>query len=106
LAALIFVAAYDVVENYALSPIVYKKTLGISALGQLVAVLFLGYHFGVTGAVLAIPLTATAQIVARALWPPAADAGAPPARAESGRDGAGPAAPSPREAPADGRAGD
>jgi putative heme transporter len=66
-AALAFVAAYDVVENYVVSPIVYRKTLGISALGQLLAVLFLGYHFGVVGAVLAIPLAATTQIVVRAL---------------------------------------
>ncbi|HEX9050802.1 MAG TPA: AI-2E family transporter [Anaeromyxobacter sp.] len=67
LAALAFVVSYDVVENYVVSPLVYRRTLGLSALGQLVAVLFLGYHFGVVGAVLAIPLAATAQILARAL---------------------------------------
>jgi predicted PurR-regulated permease PerM len=106
LAALTFVALYDVVENYTLSPIVFRKTLGISALGQLVAVLFFGYLFGLTGAVLAIPLAATAQIVVRALRPRARDAAAPPARAES-RDGASPAAHRAQpEAPADGRAGD
>jgi predicted PurR-regulated permease PerM len=65
LAALVFVAAYDLVENYVLSPIVYRKTMGISALGQLAAVLFLGYHFGVAGAVLAIPLVATVQVLFR-----------------------------------------
>jgi predicted PurR-regulated permease PerM len=65
------VAAYDVVENYVVSPVVYRKTLGLSALGQLLAVLFLGYHFGVAGAVLAIPLAATAQLVARTLVSPA-----------------------------------
>jgi hypothetical protein len=54
-----------------LSPIVYRKTVGISALGQLVAVLFLGYHLGVVGAVLAIPVAATAQITFRALRTPA-----------------------------------
>jgi predicted PurR-regulated permease PerM len=103
-ASLAFVGLYDVVENYALSPIVFKKTLGISALGQLVAVLFLGYLWGVAGAVLAIPLAATAQIVARALRPPATDAESPPARAEN-RHGASPTAHGPpREAPADGRA--
>jgi predicted PurR-regulated permease PerM len=71
-ASLAFVGLYDVVENYALSPIVFRKALGISALGQLVAVLFLGYLWGVAGAVLAVPLAATAQIVARALRHPAA----------------------------------
>jgi predicted PurR-regulated permease PerM len=106
-AALAFVAAYDLVENYVLSPIVYRKTLGISALGQLVAVLFLGYHFGVVGAALAIPLAATAQIVARALRSPARAAPAATACAETPRPGTGGAAHgAAREAPADGRAGD
>jgi putative heme transporter len=70
-AALAFVLAYDALENYVLSPIVYRKTVGVSALGQLVAVLFLGYHLGVVGAVLAIPIAATAQITLRALRTPA-----------------------------------
>jgi predicted PurR-regulated permease PerM len=105
-AALAFVAAYDVVENYVLSPIVYRKTLGISALGQLVAVLFLGYHFGVIGAVLAIPLAATAQIVVRAVRFPATDAPAPTAGAESRQDAARAAHRPAREAPADGHARD
>jgi predicted PurR-regulated permease PerM len=64
--ALAFVVSYDVVENYVVSPLVYRRALGLSALAQLVAVLFLGYHFGVVGAVLAIPLAATAQILGRA----------------------------------------
>ncbi len=110
LLALAFVAAYDVVENYVLSPIVFRKTLGISALAQLVAVLFLGYHFGVVGAVLAIPLAATAQIVARALRFRATDAAEPIARTDS-RQGAAPAARRPAsetpasETPADERSG-
>jgi putative heme transporter len=105
LAAVTFLAAYDVVENYVLSPIVYRKTLGISALGQLAAVLFLGYHFGVAGAVLAIPLAASVQIVTRAMLSPSADDGPSAARPE-GRapdiDARRPA----REAAADGRSGD
>jgi precorrin-4 methylase len=84
LEALAFVAAYDLVENYVVSPLVYRKALGISALWQLLAVLFFGYHFGVVGAVLAIPLAATVQIVSRALLSPATDPAAPPAR-PSGR---------------------
>jgi len=66
-----FLAAYDVVENYVLSPIVYRRTVGVSAFGQILAVLFFGYHFGVAGAVLAIPIAATAQIVVRTLRAPA-----------------------------------
>jgi AI-2E family transporter len=82
LAAMSFLAAYDVVENYVLSPIVYRRALGISALGQLFAVLFLGYHFGVAGAVLAIPLAATVQIVSRAILSPIADHASPASRPE------------------------
>jgi predicted PurR-regulated permease PerM/uncharacterized membrane protein HdeD (DUF308 family) len=67
LTAVAFIAAYDLVENYALSPLVFRRALGMSALLQLIAVLFLGYHLGLVGAVLAIPLTATAQILARSL---------------------------------------
>jgi putative heme transporter len=106
LAALAFVAAYDVVENYVLSPIVYQKTLGISALWQLLAVLFFGYHLGVVGAVLAIPLAATVQIVSRALLSQAANAAAAPsARAESRLEGPGTRPPA-RESPAEERSGD
>ena len=105
-AALVFVAAYDVGENYVLSPIVYRKTLGISALGQLVAVLFLGYHFGVVGAVLAIPLAATGQIVARTLRSPDVDPATPTAGAER-RPGAAHAPHEPAsETPESGRSGD
>ncbi len=105
-AALVFVAAYDAGENYVLSPIVYRKTLGISALGQLVAVLFLGYHFGVVGAVLAIPLAATGQIVARTLRSPDVDPATPTAGAER-RPGAAHAAHEPAsETPESGRSGD
>ncbi len=106
LAALAFVAAYDVVENYVLSPIIYRKTLGISALGQLLAVLILGYHFGVVGAVLAIPLAATVQIVFRALRSAATDRAATASRSESRLQGPDPVAHrSARESPADGRSG-
>jgi predicted PurR-regulated permease PerM len=71
LVSISFVALYDVLENYVISPLVFRKRLGVGALAQLVAVLFLGYHLGVTGAVLAIPLLATVQILVRALRSPA-----------------------------------
>jgi putative heme transporter len=105
LAAMSFLAAYDVVENYVLSPIVYRRALGISALGQLFAVLFLGYHLGVAGAVLAIPLAATVQIVSRAILSPVADHVSPATRPES-RSAAVDAQRPGREAPAEGPSGD
>jgi hypothetical protein len=83
--------------------------MGVSALNQLLAVLFFGYHFGVAGAVLAIPLAATAQIVVRALRSPAPDATAAPAARPEGRiQGASPRAhrPPSHEAPAGGHPGD
>ncbi len=101
LASLAFVAAYDVVENYVLSPFIYRRTLGISALGQLVAVLFLAYHFGVIGACLAIPLAATVQVVSRSLRTTAVRP-ATPARPES-RGLAGAQQPPGRDVPASGR---
>jgi hypothetical protein len=95
-AALAFLALYDLVENYLLSPIVYRKTVGVSAVGQILAVLFLGYHLGVVGAVLAIPLAATAQIIVRTLRSPADTtsprAGATPADSTGPRTPAEPAA--------------
>jgi predicted PurR-regulated permease PerM len=87
-AALAFVCVYDVAENYVLSPIVYQRTLGLSALAQLVAVLFLGYHFGVLGAFLGVPLAATAQIVVRALLHPAVPASREPLTGFRHRGGA------------------
>ena len=106
LASLAFVAAYDLVENYALSPLVYRRTLGISALGQLAAVLVLGYLFGVVGAVLAIPLEATARIVVRAFSsPPAAAAEASAERAGARRQGPE-AAPPAHATPAESHSGD
>jgi len=105
-ASLAFVAAYDLVENYALSPIIYRRTLGISALGQLAAVLVLGYLFGVVGAVLAIPLEATARIVVRAFAsPPAAAAEASVGRAGTRRQGPE-AAPPAHATPAESHSGD
>jgi predicted PurR-regulated permease PerM len=105
-ASLLFVAGYDVLENYVLSPIVYRRTVGVSALAQLAAVLFLGYHFGVVGAVFAIPLVASAHVVVRTLRSPAPDAAG---RAESRGAGVAatrPASRPPGDAPAGVRSGD
>ncbi len=103
-AALAFVVSYDVVENYVVSPLVYRRALGLSALAQLVAVLFLGYHFGVIGAVLAIPLAATAQIVGRAVRVAAPDVVPWRPRAEGRRQAStGPVHRPPHEVPAEER---
>jgi predicted PurR-regulated permease PerM len=103
-AAVAFIVVDDLVENYAVSPMVYRKTVGISALGQLLAVLILGYHLGVIGAVLAIPLAATAQIVVRAARPRTPAAGAPEGPPDvRQRDAALAPRAAAREAPAGGR---
>lgn len=101
LASLAFVGAYDIVEDYVISPVVYRKAVGISALGQLVAVLFLAYHFGVIGAFLAIPVAATAQVVFRSVRTTAVRP-ATPGRPES-RGLAGAQQPPARDVPAGGR---
>ncbi len=84
----------------------FRRALGLSALAQLVAVLFLGYHFGVVGAVLAIPLAATAQILLRALRAATGDAVPWRPRADR-RPGSVPAVHrTAQQPPAEGRPGD
>lgn len=57
-AMLVFLALYDLVENAALSPLVFRRTMALSPLVQFLAVVFFGYHGGVAGAVLALPVAA------------------------------------------------
>ncbi len=59
----VFLLAYDVVENGVLSPLVFRKVIDLSPLVQFLAVLFLGYHGGAAGAVLALPVTAAIHTI-------------------------------------------
>ena len=58
---------YQQVENHVLQPIVYRKTVQLSAFLVLVAVLLGGALLGVLGALVAIPVAGSIQVIARDL---------------------------------------
>ncbi|MCW3001857.1 MAG: family transporter [Conexibacter sp.] len=59
---------YQQVENNVLQPVVYRRTVNVHPLLVIVAVLVGSSLLGVLGALLAIPIAAAIQIVARELW--------------------------------------
>ena len=64
----VFFIVYQQVENNVLQPFIYKRTVALHPLLVLVAVLIGGSQLGVLGALLAIPVAAAAQIVAKDWW--------------------------------------
>ena len=69
-AAIAILAAYDVVENAIVSPLVFRAAIDVSPIVQFLAVLFLGYHLGAPGAVVALPLVAAIAVVVAELRKP------------------------------------
>jgi predicted PurR-regulated permease PerM len=65
---LIFLVVYQQVENNVIQPVVYRRTVQIHPLIVIVAVLIGGSLLGVLGALLAIPIAATVQIVVKEWW--------------------------------------
>lgn len=63
LIAVIFVTIYQQFENQILSPLVYNKAVSLTPLTALVSVSIGGAVAGLLGALIAIPVAATAQIV-------------------------------------------
>jgi predicted PurR-regulated permease PerM len=59
---------YQQIENYILQPVVYRRTVDVHPLIVIIAILMGSTLLGILGALLAIPVAATAQIVARELW--------------------------------------
>jgi predicted PurR-regulated permease PerM len=59
---------YQQVENNVLQPVVYRKTVDVPPLAVIVAILIGSSLLGVLGALVAIPIAATVQIVAKDLW--------------------------------------
>jgi predicted PurR-regulated permease PerM len=68
IAWVVFLVVYQQVENNLLQPVVYKRTVQIHPLIVIVAVLMGGSLLGVLGALLAIPIAATVQIVVKEWW--------------------------------------
>jgi predicted PurR-regulated permease PerM len=62
---LIFFVIYQQLENHVLQPLVYGKTVQISPLVVLVAVLLGAALDGMLGAIVAIPLAASLQILVK-----------------------------------------
>ena len=60
--------AYQQVENNILQPLIYRRTVDVPPLAVIVAILVGSSLLGVLGALLAIPLAAAVQIVARDWW--------------------------------------
>src|SRR3954447_3127246 len=68
IAWVIFLVIYQQVENNVIQPVVYRRTVAIHPLIVIVAVLIGGSLLGVLGALLAIPVAATVQIVVKEWW--------------------------------------
>jgi predicted PurR-regulated permease PerM len=63
---IVFFVAYQQVENHILQPIVYSRTVQLSPLAVLIAVLIGAELAGVLGALAAIPIAGTIQVLLRA----------------------------------------
>jgi predicted PurR-regulated permease PerM len=64
----VFLIVYQQVENNVIQPVVYRRTVAIHPLVVIVAVLIGASLLGVLGALLAIPVAATVQILVKELW--------------------------------------
>lgn len=65
---LIVFILYQQVENNVLQPVVYRKTVDVQPLVVIIAILVGSTLLGVLGALVAIPVAATVQILARDAW--------------------------------------
>jgi predicted PurR-regulated permease PerM len=65
----VVLTAYQQIENNLLQPLVYKRTVAVPPLLTIVAVLIGAALAGVLGVLLAIPVAAMLQVIARDLWP-------------------------------------
>jgi predicted PurR-regulated permease PerM len=73
IAAAVFYIAYQQVENYLLYPRIMKRSVDVSPVATVVAVLIGGSLLGVLGALLAIPMAAAVQLVLREVVAPRQD---------------------------------
>ena len=65
---IIFFIVYQQFENHVLQPVVLSKTVDLSPLTVLVAILIAGEIAGILGALLAIPVTGMIQVIVKDLW--------------------------------------
>jgi predicted PurR-regulated permease PerM len=88
---IVFFVAYQQLENHLLQPLVFARTVKLNPLTVLIAILIAVELAGILGALLAIPIAGTIQIVARDLWHGRRTGADPEAGTVPGRDGPGPA---------------
>ena len=87
-------------ENNLLQPVVYRRTVDVHPLLVIVAILIGAGLLGILGALIAIPVAATVQIIARDEWEHRrGHPGPPPPGAESPPRPAGDAAAAPAPEP-------
>jgi predicted PurR-regulated permease PerM len=66
--AIVFFVVYQQVENNALQPMVMSRTVQVNPLVVILSVLLGVEVFGITGALLAIPIVGALQVAVRAGW--------------------------------------
>jgi predicted PurR-regulated permease PerM len=66
-ASAIYFIVYGILEGNVLSPLVFRRTVHVNPLVVTLSILFLGEIAGIMGAIIAVPVVATLQIVLREL---------------------------------------
>jgi predicted PurR-regulated permease PerM len=63
LAFVILIIAYQQIENYILQPMIIGRVTHVSGFTVIVSVLVFGSLFGIIGAIIAVPIAASIEIV-------------------------------------------
>jgi putative heme transporter len=67
LASAVYFIVYGVLEGNVLAPLIFRRTVNVNPLVVTLSILFLGEIAGIMGAIVAVPVVATLQIVLREL---------------------------------------
>jgi predicted PurR-regulated permease PerM len=67
IASVIYFVTYGQVEGNILGPLVFRRTVHVNPLVTTLSILFFGEIGGIVGAIVAVPVVATLQIVVREL---------------------------------------
>jgi predicted PurR-regulated permease PerM len=67
IASAIYFIVYGILEGNVLSPLIFRRTVHVNPLVVTLSILFLGEIAGIMGAIVAVPVVATLQIVLREL---------------------------------------
>ncbi|GAA2519505.1 AI-2E family transporter [Pilimelia columellifera] len=96
---LVFFVAYQQVENHLLQPVIFARTVQLSPLAVLVAILIAVELAGILGALLAIPVAGMVKVIATEVW--AARAAKPGTMAAASQGALTDAEPTPTGSPTD-----